>query len=121
MSDVYCKIVGKVRHIGPVEEVGPKGFKKRLLVVETLDRYPVVLATEWSRDRLNEPDDVAGLGDVVKIEARVDGREYNGRWYVSLIGQKVESVTEPTARTPPPADTDRPSARTDGPQDQLPF
>ena len=126
MSDCFCKIIGKVVHVGRVELVGPKEFKKRLLVVETQDKYPVVLATEWTRDRLDDPD---GLhrGDVVIVEARVDGREYNGRYYTSLIGQRVEAVTD-ADRRPPDAEAEpqgQPSPIPDERQDDttatLPF
>ena len=62
---------------------------------------------------------------MVSVEARVDGREYNGRYYVSLIGQRVEAVTD-ADRRPPDAEAE-PSAPGPGEQpveksnDALPF
>ena len=99
MSDCFCKIIGKVLHVGPVESVGKKDFKKRVMIIETQDRYPAQLQTEWMRDRLDDPQGLT-RGDVVTIEARVDGREYNGRYYTSLIGQRVEPVVDADRRQP---------------------
>ena len=126
MSDCFCKIIGKVLHVGPVESVGAKGFKKRLLVVETQDKYPAILAVEWNRDRLDDPQGLT-RGDVVTVEARVDGREYNGRYYVSLIGQRVEAVTDADRRPPDeeaePTGQPSPSLSEggNGEQEKLPF
>ena len=124
MSDVICTITGKVLYVGGVETVGAKGFKKRVLVIETQDKHPTPLAVEWFGDQLDAPDAV-GRGDVATVTARVQGREWNGRWYVSLAGIALTCAAvrggDRTATTPATADTDRPSAHTDGAQEKLPF
>ena len=124
MSDVICTITGKVLHVGAVESVGAKSFKKRVLVIETQDKYPAPLAVEWFGDQLDAPDAV-GRGDVATVTARVQGREWNGRWYVSLAGIALKCAAvrggDRAATTPAIEPEDRPSAHTAGPQDKLPF
>ena len=124
MSDAFTTITGKVVEIGDVQTVGAKGFKKRLLVVQTQDKYPATLATEWSRDLIDAPMDLT-LGDVVRVEARIDGRAYNGKYYTTLIGRRVEPVESRKSEPPPetvdvPADLP-PEAEPSDRQDTLPF
>lgn len=81
---------GIVNHIGQVETVGAKGFKKRLLVIETDSKYDNLLPVEFKQDKCALLD-VLDVGQQVTVSFSVGGREYNGRYFASISGWKVSA------------------------------
>jgi hypothetical protein len=81
--------------------VGQKGTRKRSLRTETLDtKYPQKLEFEFLGERC---DKVKGLhiGDIVTVSFEPRGREYQGRWFVSLFGWDIAGADNaPVAETP---------------------
>jgi len=92
------QIEGTVRHVGQTESVGSNGFQKRLLVVETSDKYDNLCPIEFKKDKCVLLDQVT-VGQRVTVEVNIGGREYNGRYFPSITGWKV-TVAE---RMQPPA------------------
>ena len=82
-------IQGKIKLIGQTEEIGTKGFTKRTLVVETLETYPQTIPIEFVKERTGLLDNLFE-GQDVNVHVNVRGQEYNGKYYVSLNGWKIE-------------------------------
>ena len=105
-------VSGKVKVVNATEEVGSKGFKKRLLVVETTETYPQLIPIEFVQDKCSLLDGVQ-VGQDVTVHINLRGSEYNGRYYVQLQGWKIDAgavVSTPT-----------PSAPSTEPETDLPF
>ena len=103
---------GLVKLVNATEEVGSKGFKKRLLVVETTETYPQLIPIEFVQDKCSLLDGVQ-VGQDVTVHINLRGSEYNGRYYVQLQGWKIDAgavVSTPT-----------PSAPSTEPETDLPF
>ena len=65
------------------------GFTKREMVVTVEDgRYPQDINLEFLKDNVSKLDEL-NEGDVVTVAFNVRGREYNGRYFNTLVGWKV--------------------------------
>jgi hypothetical protein len=86
--------VGVIYSISPVVNVGESNFQKRELVIDDswIDReqqvHPNYIGIEFTGERMAMLDQFQP-GQRVCIEAMVNGREYNGRYYTSLRGLTV--------------------------------
>jgi hypothetical protein len=114
-------ITGVVHHIGPVETVGDKGFTKRLLVVRTESQYDNLIPVELKKDKCALADGLK-LGQSVTVHTNIGGREYNGKFYPSITGWKIEAdqSAPPQNQSAPPAKQSAPVAVEDDNYD-LPF
>lgn len=83
-------VSGKVKVVNATEEVGAKGFKKRLLVVETQETYPQSIPIEFVQDKCGLLDTIQ-IGQDVTVYINLRGSEYNGRYYVQLQGWKIDA------------------------------
>ena len=86
-------IIAKIYYINPVETVGERGFQKRTVILDesrTKDgnSYPNFIPVEFTGDRMAMLDQFA-QGQLVQVEAFVEGREYNGRYYVNIKGWTI--------------------------------
>lgn len=80
------------------EQTFASGFNKRELVItDSSDKYPQDIKIEFVKDKV---EDLAALnvGDQVKILYDVRGNEYNGKYYVNLVGWKVEMLSQAAAQ-----------------------
>lgn len=84
--------------ISPVIQVNEK-FQKRELVLDDswVDQqqqlHPNLVMIEFSGEAMNTLDNFAP-GQRVTVEAYVNGREYNGRYYNSIRGKSVAPVQQ---------------------------
>lgn len=86
------EVTGSILHIGETETVGSAGtFKKRLLVVKTKDQYSQEIPIDFVQDKCELLDPFFG-GEEVKVSINIRGNSYNGKWYCSLNGWKIETV-----------------------------
>jgi single-strand DNA-binding protein len=110
-------ITGTVHHIGPVESVGDKGFTKRLLVVRTDQQYDNLIPVELKKDKTALADGLK-VGQSVTVHTNIGGREYNGKYYTSITGWKIEAD-----QSAPPQNQSAPVAKQSAPpvDDDLPF
>ena len=93
-------VSGKIIVIGETETVGAKGFQKRLLVVETDDpKFAQKIPVEFVKDKTEVLDNFS-VGQQVTVQFNLRGNEYNGRYYVSLQGWKIEfdGAAKPAAK-----------------------
>jgi len=89
MSETY-EVKGAVKFVGEMETLGAKGFTKRELIVTTPDeKYPQDLKIEFVKDNCSKLDSIS-VGDEVTVGVNLRGSEYNGKYYVSLTGWKIE-------------------------------
>jgi len=86
------EISGKVKVIGKTEVVGSAGtFKKRTIVVSTEEQYVQHVPIDFVQDKTSILDNYS-VGQQVKVSVNVRGNEYNGKYYVSLQGWKIEKL-----------------------------
>ena len=85
------EITGKIKQVGDVEHVSEK-FQKRLVVIETDEQYPQVLAIEFVQDKVDLPDGY-GAGDLVTVGINLRGREWNGKFFTNLQGWRITGDT----------------------------
>jgi hypothetical protein len=84
------EIVGKIIVLGETMTVGSAGtFRKRTLVVETDEQYKQTIPIDFVQDKCDVLDSYKA-GDSVKISINIRGNEYNGKYYVSLNGWRIE-------------------------------
>jgi hypothetical protein len=132
------EVTGKiVQKLEPQSGVSAKGeWKKQDFILETTEQYPrQVCITMWG-DKINE---IAGIqaGETITVSIEIESREFNGRWYTSVRGWKLQrgSGTQNPATAPAPAGESSPIAApvtqsaagdyantaVDDPSDDLPF
>lgn len=105
MNEVTIK--GEITFVDEVREYGSNGFKKHQVVVETGDgKWANPVAVEFTKDHI-EKSKVLRVGEKVSIDARVNGREWQGRdgvtkWFTSVSGYKIATEgSGPTVEAEP--------------------
>lgn len=84
------ELKGKLVQVQPlVTGEGKNGtWKKQEIIIETGDQYPKKICIEVWGDKINENQLI--VGNELTIQADVESREYNGRWYTGVKAWKVE-------------------------------
>ena len=92
------EVIGSIVHIGNTETVGSAGtFKKRLLVVKTDEQYAQEVPIDFVQDKCDILDKYA-LGQNVKVGINIRGNSYNGKWYCSLNGWRIDKEDAATQK-----------------------
>lgn len=65
------------------------GFSKREFVITTADKFPQDIKLECLKDKAAMLDELAE-GQPVKVQFDINGREYNGRYFVNLSAWRIE-------------------------------
>mgnify|MGYP005669017909 CR=1 FL=1 len=77
----------------PEEEVGQNKLRKRTIILEEAgdSQYKWWLAVDFFNDKI---DMIASLktGEAVKVYLNAKTREYNGKWYNSITGRRIEPL-----------------------------
>ena len=112
------EVTGVIIVLEETQEIGSKGFKKRLVVIETDEQYSQKVGIDFVQDKTSILDNYK-IGDSVKVSINIRGNEYNGKYYVNLQGWRIENL-EGVQETPldnlPPA-----NLGSDNEPDDLPF
>lgn len=115
-------LTGKVKLVQEAQTFG-SGFTKREVVVTVEEgKYPQDINVEFVQDKVSLLDALQ-VGQEVEITFDIRGREYNGRYFNTLQGWKINAVgtAEPVADDKPiVADKDVPADFDDGDMD-IPF
>lgn len=90
------EVKGKIKVIGAEELIGSKGFRKRLLVITTIEQYPQDLGVEFVQDKcdlLNE----FSVDDSVEVSINLRGREWIdpkgvSKYFNSINGWKIKNI-----------------------------
>ena len=91
-------IKGKVQQITEIEEKG--NFRVRKLVIETFEKYPQVVALDFTQNNVGLLDDtICKVGNNVEVFYNVRGRAWENRegktlYFISLQGWKVKNYLE---------------------------
>jgi len=81
-------IKGKVVKIGAIETFGTD-FQKVLFVIETADKYPQKIQFELHKERCNLIL-ASDMNREIDVTFDVRGKEYNEKYYNSLVAFKIE-------------------------------
>lgn len=113
------QVEGRITHIGQTETIGEKGFTKRLLVIQTDSEYNNQLPVEFHKDKVNLLDALT-IGSRVKIDINLGGREWNGKYFASITGWKIEAqAVAPSRVATTPMATQAPQQVADPEDDDL--
>ena len=86
------------------EETFASGFNKRAFVVEEdKDKYPQEIKFECMKDKVKFVDAIK-VGDHVKVAFDINGREWNGKYFVNLIAWSVKTTGKSPASQSDPED-----------------
>ena len=97
------EVVGKIIVLNDTQVVGSAGtFKKRTLVIGTEEQYSQTIPIDFVQDKCDVLNSYK-LGESVKVSINIRGNEYNGKYYVSLNGWRIERLSvespQPAAQT----------------------
>jgi len=94
------EITGKIKLIGETMTVGSAGtFRKRTLVVTTNEQYEQHIPIDFVQDKCDTLNSYK-VGQEVKVSINIRGNEYNGKYFVSLQGWRIEKLSDaPVATT----------------------
>ncbi len=118
--EIKGKIIFALPEQSGVSKTG-NSWKKREYVLETLDTYPKKVHFDLFGDRADQYP--LNVGEVVNLSFDIESREFNGRWYTSIRGWKVDkenaaaATAMPGSVPPPPA----PDFTQSSPDEDLPF
>lgn len=99
------EVLGKVHQVGETQVVGSAGtFQKRTIVIATNEQYVQYIPIDFVQDKCDILNNYK-VGQEVKVSINIRGNEYNGKYYVSLNGWKIEKTetNEPTPQQQPKA------------------
>ena len=82
------KLKGTIKKIGELEKVSPN-FKKRTLLLESIGKYPQLLAIEFVNDKVDMLND-HNKGDEVTVSVNIMGTEWQGKHFTNLKGWKID-------------------------------
>jgi len=95
------EITGTIKEIFDTQTF-TSGFSKREFVITTQEQYPQQVKFEMTKDRADIIESLS-IDDFVKVSFNIRGNEYQGKYYVSLQGWKVEknpSMEESSSTAP---------------------
>jgi len=99
-------IVGKIKEMSDTQTFS-SGFSKREIVVTTEEKFPQDIKIEFMKERADALSSYK-VGDEVSVEYNLRGSEYQGRYFVNVLGWKIEKTqkgspekkSEPTSAKP---------------------
>ena len=102
MSNINStQLEGQIIHLGQVEQKSEK-FRLRIIVIKTDEKYPQEIPVQFTNTNVDKSDSLK-LGDAVSVSCNLRGREYNGKWYLSLDAWRVDLKSAPQAVNPIPS------------------
>ena len=101
------EVLGKVKFIDTIKEVGTSGFKKRDIVVTTDEQYPQHILVQFVQDKCELLNNYQ-VGETVKIDINLRGREWTNPqgetvYFNTIQGWRIAKLQAeaPAAQTPP--------------------
>lgn len=118
--EIKGKIIVALPEQSGVSKSG-NNWKKREYVLETMETYPKKVHFDLFGDRADQYP--LNVGEVVTLSFDIESREYNGRWFTSIRGWKVDKDQAPAPPMGAPAPAADPLAPQFGPtsDDDIPF
>jgi len=105
------KISGKIKVIGEVQTFGNNGFRKRDLVIETLEKYSETILIEFVQDKTDLLNGYQ-IGTEIDVFINLRGREWTNpqgekKYFNSIQGWKIQTITNNN----PPISSGNPSLK----------
>lgn len=110
------ELEGKVFQILPEQsgtgQASGKSWRKQSFVIETEEQYPKKVVFNGWNDTVDAVKSLK-VGEKIRINFRVESREYNERWYTDLTAWRIVKISEEALTGPgggatppvePPAD-----------------
>ena len=95
------ELTGKIKLIQDLQTFA-SGFSKREMVITTAEeKFPQEINFEFLQDKA-ELLNAVQVGQTVKVTFDIRGREYNGRYYNSLVAWKLETESSAGNTQEPP-------------------
>ena len=122
-------ISGKLKLINETKEYGNNGFRKREVVITTVEQYPQDLMIEFIQDKCDLLNSFQ-VGQSVKVDINLRGREWESpqgeiKFFNSIQGWRIEKLfNEENSSIPPvpPAEAFQPADEINQDEpDDLPF
>lgn len=113
------ELIGRIKLIRD-EQTFPSGFTKREFILTTEEQYPNEIQFELLKEKGNMITSFKE-GDRLKVSFDIRGREWQGKYFNSLVAWKLETVSagaSSEASPPPPPPVESYSQAVD---DDLPF
>jgi len=91
------KISGRIKIIGQTQTFGNNGFRKRDLVIETLEKYSETILIEFVQDKTDLLNGYQ-VGAEVEVSINLRGREWTNpqgqkKYFNSIQGWRVQTIT----------------------------
>lgn len=84
-------VEGKLIVKGESQTFGNNGFVKRQIVIETNEQYPQKIPIDFVQGKSDLPDPYS-LGESLIVSVNIRGNEYQGKYFLSAQGWKIERV-----------------------------
>ena len=121
------EVTGKLKMIDTVKEVGSSGFKKRDVVVTTLEQYPQHILVQFVQDKCDLLNNYK-VGESVVIGVNLRGREWTNPqdetvYFNTIQGWKINKadVSKQSPASAMPASNPNPSPVSNEENPDLPF
>ena len=89
------EVIGKIIVLNDTQVVGSDGtFRKRTLVIETDEQYKQTIPIDFVQDKCDILNNYA-VGENVKVSINIRGNEYQGKYFCSIQGWRIEKIQEP--------------------------
>ena len=100
-QDYRMELIGRIKLIRD-EQTFPSGFTKREFVITTEEQYPNDIQFELLKEK-GALITSHNTGDRIKVFFDIRGREWQGKYFNSLVCWKLENAGAATSEnTPPP-------------------
>jgi len=85
------EVTGRLIHILPEQTgTGKNGlWKKQDIIIETNEQFPKKISLSLWGDKVDQAKDYQ-IGQVLKVVAAVESREYNGKWYTDVKPFRID-------------------------------
>lgn len=85
------QLQGAIKVIGDVQHVSDK-FRKREIVITTDGQYPQHIPIQLTQDKTELIANYQ-IGDVIKVDINIRGREHQGKYYSNIEGWRIELIS----------------------------
>jgi hypothetical protein len=117
---ISVTIEGTVIEVQPTQEFGSNGFRKSAIVIDTGGEYPDKLKVDWIKDKADKAAQDIPEGSGIKVAAYLNGREWNGKYFIGLTGIRWEFAGH-DASEPTPEDLGEPDETQETIEGEMPF
>lgn len=71
---------------------------KQTFIAETMDQYPKKIAFTAFNEQIISQLKAISIGSTVKVNFRVESREYNGKWYSDIRAFGLNAMSAPASQ-----------------------